>query len=232
MEMTNLLLWAAIAAVLVLPIVVVVALVTAKAGEKKKAEAWARKALELGLEHAPESGHFHVRFPFELFERGESPGGHSYNLLTGELQARRVTLAQFRYTTRTQRYKVRHEETVCVGETSGLDLPGSVIHPGITPEPGLLGSIAGLIFPGELVRFDDPEFSSSYMVYTSDEARVREWLTPERRSLLVARRSELENAHIETSGNAILVSTSGWIGPDQARQPLDLSLSVMGLLKG
>jgi hypothetical protein len=204
--------------------VVVVAVVVGQSAEKGRAEGWQRLAIETGLEHQ-ESADLHRRFAFDLFTRYQD--GRTGNLLTGEVEGQRASLAEFRYSTRRGRHTKTGIRTVCVIELPGVDLPPFTLRAGATPDGGLLGAIASLALPGDPIRIDDdPAFSSAFLLTGRSPARVRELLTPERRRFLIDGKAALAPLEIEVGGHAILVASPQRLPPDGARQLLDTARSL------
>ncbi len=190
---------------------------------KRRAEAWAQTAGQLGL--APSAAPAIPREAAELatFRRGRKQrlrAGAEGSSWGGD-----VLLADYEYTTGYGRNRRVHRQTVCVLRDAKLDLPHFVMH----PERALIDRIGAWFGATDFDFDDDPEFSRAFVLSGDDEAAVRALFDPSVRTQLMQLGER--RLFLEGSGHALVLHRGRLVPPAAAGGLLEQAVQVAALLR-
>ena len=161
-----------------LPIIIIASLIAMAIGfgiyyEKKRREALAKVAADLGLEFFPQGipGLLAAIQGFTLFSSGR---GHSVtNTIRGLTDDVELTIFDLTYTVGSGKNSSTHRQTIVRFASSRLSLPEFVVSP-----EGFFHRI-GKLFGVKDINFDeDPQFSSSFLLQGPSETSIRQMFGP------------------------------------------------------
>ncbi|MFN0018690.1 MAG: hypothetical protein ACKVP0_10555 [Pirellulaceae bacterium] len=157
-----------------LPIIIVATLVLIGAGvamyfEKKRREALAKAAGDLGLEFFPQGvpGLLEAVMRFELFSSGR---GHTVaNTIRGLTDDVELTIFDLTYTTGSGKNSSTHRQTIIRFASSRLNLPDFTVSP-----EWFLHKIAKLFGVKDINFDEDPQFSKAFLLQGLSEPAIRQ----------------------------------------------------------
>ncbi len=172
---------------------------------RRRRQAWAEAALQLGLAERP---------PHELLDRfGSRPffqkghGRKARALFHGTPWGPEVWLGDYEWVTGSGKSQSIHRVTFCLVDDPRLEVPHFVL----TPEHPLLDRIATLFGMGDVDFEDDPEFSRAYRLTGADAAALRRRFTVEVRAQLLHRPERLR--YLEGAGTTLLLHRNKLLDP-------------------
>lgn len=171
----------------ILPIAIVAVLIIIGIGvgmyyEKRRREALARVAGELGLEFFPSGipGLLGALQGFKLISAGDS---HTLtNTIRGITDEVELTIFDLSYSTGSGKNRSTHRQTVIRFASSQLNLPDFAVSP-----EWFFHKIAKLFGTKDINFVDDPAFSSSFLLQGANEPAVRQLFSQEVRSWFAGR---------------------------------------------
>jgi hypothetical protein len=196
--------------------VAVVLIIVAIISARRRHEALAGLARELGFDFAP-SSNAHTRFDgFSPFGIGSSR--RSTNELGGQREGREWTIFDYRYTTGSGKNRSTHY----VGVIS-CDLP--VALPALTIRAeGIFDKIAGLAGFDD-INFESEAFSRRYHVKCEDRKAAYDVIHPQMIEFLMS----IEPMHWQIRGRTMLLAKRGHYSPQQIRQVMHLMHQFIAL---
>lgn len=161
-----------------LPIIIVVALVAVGIGiaayfEKKRREALAKAAENLGLEFFPQGipGLLAAIQGFTLFSSGR---GHTVaNTIRGLTDDVELTIFDLTYTTGSGKHSHTHRQTIVRFSSSRLQLPEFTVSP-----EGFFHKFAKIFGFKDINFEEDSSFSSAFLLQGPNEAAIRQTFGP------------------------------------------------------
>lgn len=214
------------AILLVLGLVAVAGVVWALtlAYERRRRDALAAKALEMGLQFAADPEYFVENAPpFKLFARGRRRKAR--NLLSGSQSGVDVALADYQYTVSSGKNSHTRRQTICLLRARGTQLPQCFLR----REVILLDAI-GEKLGGQDIDFpEDPDFSKAFVLQGADpEATRRRFGGAVRTHLMRHAGTRIE---LEVGGDALLLHRGGRVKPDELRELLEQASETFRLIR-
>lgn len=216
------------------PVVLVVLAIVALLGvvwaatmafERKRREAIAVKALEMGLKFSEDAPYFVASTPpFKVFQRGRRKKAR--NVLSGSQAGVDITLADYQYTVSSGKNSHTHRQTICLLRASGVQLPQCFLR----REVALLDAI-GERLGGQDIDFpEDPDFSRAFVLQGADPEATRRLFGGAVRNYLVMCFSG-SKIELEARGNALVLHRGGRVKPDELRDLLQQATETFRLLR-
>ena len=189
--------------------------------EKKRTEAWANKAQQLGFSFFENNSDLLREFKFDFFRKGHSR--EIKNLLRQNNAGVDLSICDFIYETKGSKNNSSHKQTVCVISTLALNLPEFELH----PRRFLLDTVFSMI-SGSSVDFEsDPEFNGKYSVSANNHDAVKNIFGAEPRNWLTNNFNA--DFSFEAKDNALLVICKKRIKPEQVEPLMRRAFDVMNL---
>lgn len=159
--------------IIIIATIIVIAIGIGMYYEKKRREALAKLAADLGLEFFPQGipGLLTAIQGFTLFSSGRS---HSVtNTIRGLTDDVELTIFDLTYTVGSGKNSSTHRQTIVRFASTRLGLPEFVVSP-----EGFFHKI-GKLFGVKDINFDeDPQFSSAFLLQGPNEAAIRQIFAP------------------------------------------------------
>ncbi|MCU0290817.1 MAG: hypothetical protein MUF10_02350 [Thermoanaerobaculaceae bacterium] len=194
------------------------------ANERKRRDAIAAKALEMGLRFAEDAAYFvESAPPFKLFSRGRRRKAR--NLLSGSRSGIDITIADYQFTVSSGKNSHTHRQTICLLRARGTELP----HCFLRREVALLDAI-GERLGGQDIDFpEDPDFSRAFVLQGADPEATRRLFGGAVRTHLM--RHAGTRIELEAGGDALLLHRGGRVKPDELRELLEHAAEAFRLLR-
>jgi hypothetical protein len=201
----------------------VVSVIVGNVYEQKRTKGWQEIAQKPGLEFLGENNDVLSRYGrMKAFQVGRNH--RMKNVVSVDSGEVRIVAGDFRYTTGSGKHKHTHHRTVCVLESSMMN----VTHCSLRPER-LLWDALGQAFGGQDIDFEeDPQFSKAFVLQGEDETAVRELFDANIRAWFTERAGR--NFHFEALGNTLVFHSGKRVAPAQAPELMDQAIQIMKLL--
>ncbi len=204
--------------------IVVVGMVVSYYQEKRRTEALAGVAGELGLMFAETDtvGVAATLGSFPLFSQGRSR--QVANVIHGETEQVRVAIFDYRYTTGSGKSSHTWRQTVVRFQSPALSLPGFVMRP-----EQLFDKLGAVVGYDDIDFETHPQFSKRYLLRGSPEPAVRAVFRSEVLNFFEQVTGQL---NVEAAGPQLIVYRAHYrFKPDEIRGLMELGFRVFGLLK-
>ena len=182
--------------------------------DRKRTEGLQQVATELGLEFFPDgSSQLKAKLGgFKLFRRGR--GQKLAKLIQGESDEVTISIFDYRFTTGSGKQSQTHNQSVASLSSRKLKIPDFTMRPQVFLDR--LGGIIGLTD----INFDShPQFSSKYVLKSSNEKRVRELFNAELLSYFEQRNA----VNVEAAFGMVIIFGAGRnIAPADVKEFLSL----------
>ena len=211
--------WIVIAAV----VIGVISMIAGNVYEQKRTKGWEEIAQKPGMEFLGERNDVLSRYGrMKAFQVGRSH--RMKNVISVESGEVRILAGDFRYRTGSGKNSHTHHRTVCVLESSMMD----VTHCSLRPERKLFDAI-GQALGGQDIDFEeDPQFSKAFVLQGEDETAVRALFDPDIRAWFTERAGR--NFYFEALGNTLVFHSGKRVAPSQAPELMDQAIQIMKLL--
>jgi hypothetical protein len=192
--------------------------------ERKRREALAAKALEMGLRFAEAAENFvESAPPFKLFSRGR--GRKARNVLSGSQSGVDISLADYQFTVSSGKNSHTRRQTICLLRADGVQLPRCFLR----REVALFDAI-GEKLGGQDIDFpEDPDFSRAFVLQGADPEATRRLFGGAVRTHLM--RYAGTRIELEAGGDALLLHRGVRVKPDELRELLQQASETFRLLR-
>jgi len=214
---------------LILVILGVVALLlvvwaVAMAMEKKRRQAIAERALEMGLQFAQDAPYFVENAPqLRLFQRGRAKKAR--NVLSGSSSGFEVILADYQYTTSSGKNSQTHRQTVCLLKVSGVRLPHAFLRREV-PFFDAIGQKLG----GQDIDFpEDSAFSKAFVLQGEEPEATRGLFGAGVRTHFM--RFAGTGIEMEVRGDTLLLHRGIRVKPEELRDLLQQATETFTILR-
>lgn len=203
--------------------IAVIGFVVTNMYEKKRTKGWEEISQQPGMEFLGERNDVLSRYGhIKAFQVGKSRRmKNAISVQSGEV---RIVAGDFRFTTGSGKHKHTHHRTVCVLESSMMN----VTHCSLRPERKLFDAI-GQAFGGQDIDFEeDPQFSKAFVLQGEDEPAIRELFDGSIRAWFTERAGR--NFQFEALGNTLVFHSGRRVPPSEAPALMDQAIQIMKLL--
>ncbi len=188
--------------------------------EKKRKQALAEVAEELGLEYFPDGKPDLLTDigDFALFNIGHSR--KQTKVIMGETDDVRIAIFDYRYTTGSGKNQSTHQQSVVALQSPQLQMPTFNMRPeGIFDKIGSALGFQDIDFPSH------PDFSRMFVLQGPDETQIRDFFDEE----LLSQFEQLEGYTVAGRNGALILYRSGKrIKPEQIKDYLGKAYEVFG----
>jgi hypothetical protein len=189
--------------------------------DKKRCKEIMEFAENSGMKYAKLNTFIPKKYMFELFNQGY--GKKAKNYIFGNNQGIELEICDYQYTTGSGKNRSNHYSTICILTSENLHL----LKSNLRPEIKLLDWL-GEKLGGKDIDFDeDPEFSDSFVLQSTNEDLARKIYNSKLRGYLVSKRNF--KIHVETYKNSIMVHYGKKVSSDKFPELMETAFSLMPL---